>query len=143
MVKKITTPGEPFDITDVSWVADYPDPEGVLTPVLEDSSNGPTLDNPTYHERLAAAARRTGPERYLTYARLAADLARRAAPLVAYGNASRHELFSARMGFQTYGFYGLDLAALCIKRARGEHGRRFARAPTRLQEWLTDSQVRR
>ena len=115
--ERIGTPGEPFDIFgDGSWAADYPDPQGVLDPLLEESSTGPTLDDPTYRRRLAAAARRTGPERYLAYARLDADLVRNAAPLVAYGNPSTHELFSARMGCQTYGFYGIDLAALCIKR---------------------------
>jgi hypothetical protein len=54
-------------------------------------------------------------ERYLTYARLDADLARNAAPWVAFGNLSSPDLFSARMGCQTYGVYGVDLAALCIK----------------------------
>lgn len=118
LARRIGTPGEPFDIFgEGSWVADYPDPTGVLDPLLEASSSGPTLDDPTYRRRLAAAARRTGPERYLAYARLDADLVRNAAPLVAYGNPSTHELFSARMGCQTYGFNGIDLAALCIKRA--------------------------
>ena len=116
--RRIGTPGEPFDIFgEGSWAADYPDPTGVLDPLLEASSSGPTLDDPTYRRRLAAAARRTGPERYLAYARLDADLVRNAAPLVAYGNPSTHELFSERMGCQTYGVYGIDLAALCIKRA--------------------------
>jgi hypothetical protein len=50
------------------------------------------------------------------YARLGADLARNAAPLVALGKLFRPELFSARMGCQTYGVYGVDLAALCIKK---------------------------
>jgi hypothetical protein len=45
----------------------------------------------------------------------AADLARHVAPLIAFGNASSHDLFSARIGCQTYGIYGIDLAALCIK----------------------------
>ena len=115
--KRIGKPGEPFDIFgDGSWAADYPDPQGVLNPLLEESTNGPTLDDPTYRRRLAAAALRTGPERYMAYARLDADLAHNAVPLVTYGNPSSHELFSARMGCQTYGVYGIDLAALCIKR---------------------------
>ena len=112
---KLATPGEPFDIAHSNWTADYPDPEGVLSPLFEDSSNLPPFDDPSYRAKLAAAARLTGPERYLTYARLDADLVRNAAPLLAYGNASTHELFSARMGCQTYGVYGTDLAALCIK----------------------------
>jgi YVTN family beta-propeller protein len=117
MFAKIATPGEPFDIAPVFWAADYPDPTAFLNLLLESGTSLPTFDDPTYRARLAAAAQLTGADRYLTYARLDADLARNAGPLVAYGNASRHELFSARMGCQLSGFYGTDLAALCIKRA--------------------------
>ncbi len=113
---KLATSGEPVDIAYYSWTADYPDPEAVLNTLLENSTVIPTLDDPTYRTRLAAAARLAGAKRYLTYARLDADLVRDAAPLVAYGNPSTHELFSARMGCQTYGSYGIDLAALCIKK---------------------------
>jgi YVTN family beta-propeller protein len=113
---KTATPGEPFDISFNSWLADYPDPNAMLNLLLEDGTILPTLDDPAYRKRLVAAARLAGPQRYLTYARLDADLARDAAPWVAYGNASRHEIFSARMGCQTYGVYGLDLAALCVKK---------------------------
>jgi peptide/nickel transport system substrate-binding protein len=113
---KEARPGEPFDIALVSWGSDYPDPAPMLNLLLESGTVIPTFDDPTYRARLAAAARLTGPKRYLTYARLDADLARDAAPWVAYGNPSSHELFSARMGCQTYGVYGLDLAALCVKK---------------------------
>jgi peptide/nickel transport system substrate-binding protein len=114
---RLATPGEPFDISYDGWAADYPDPQGVLDPLLENSSNLPPLDDPSYRAKLRAAARLSGPKRYLAYARLDRDLARNAAPLAAYDNPSSHELFSARMGCQTYGVYGIDLAALCIKRA--------------------------
>jgi peptide/nickel transport system substrate-binding protein len=114
---RLATPGEPFDISYASWMADYPDPQAVLDALLEDRSNFPPFDDPSYRAKLGAAARLIGPERYLSYARLDADLARNAAPLVAYGNASSHELFSARMGCQIHGVYGIDLAALCIKRS--------------------------
>ena len=113
---KVTRPGEPFDISFSSWVSDYPDPADTLNLLLEGGTVIPTLDDRTYRARLAAAAKLTGPERYLTYARLDADLARDAAPWIAYGNPSSHELFSGRMGCQVYGIYGLDLAALCVKK---------------------------
>jgi YVTN family beta-propeller protein len=113
---KVTRPGEPFDISLSGWGSDYPDPYATLNVLLEGGTVIPTLDDRTYRARLAAAAKLTGPERYLTYARLDADLARDAAPWVAYGNPSSHELFSTRMGCQMYGVYGLDLAALCLKK---------------------------
>ena len=36
-------------------------------------------------------------------------------PRVANGNVSSHDLFSSRIGCQTFGPYGVDLAALCIR----------------------------
>ena len=113
---KLAKPGEPFDIGSIEWAADYPDPIDFLNVQLDNPAILPPLNDPAYRARLAAAARLTGAKRYLTYARLNAELSRNAAPFVAYGNPSTHELFSLRMGCQTYSFYGLDLAALCTKK---------------------------
>jgi hypothetical protein len=90
----------------------------MLNPMLEDSTWGPTFDDPAYRRRLAAAARLSGPERYLTYGQLDLDLARDAAPLAAFDNLAGHDFYSARIGCQTFGIYGMDLAALCIRRTR-------------------------
>jgi YVTN family beta-propeller protein len=68
----------------------------------------------------AQAPRLSGPKRYLTYGRLDLDLARNAAPLAAFGNVTSDDFFSARIGCQTYGFYGMDLAAPCLRPSR--HG---------------------
>jgi hypothetical protein len=68
--------------------------------------------------KLARAARLSGLKRYLTYGKLDLDLARDAAPLAAYGNATSDDLFSARIGCQTYGFYDMDIAALCLRPPR-------------------------
>jgi peptide/nickel transport system substrate-binding protein len=116
---KTATPGGPFDIAYVGWLPDYQDPGAFLNVLLEGGEPLiPTLNDPTYRARLARAAQLAGAKRYLTYARLDADLARNAAPFVAYGNASSHDLFSARIGRQSYGVYGIDLAALCVKHPR-------------------------
>ncbi len=87
----------------------------MLYSLLEDPSVGPTFNDPVYRRRLAAAARLSGPERYLTYGRLDLDLARNAAPLAAFDNLTTNDFFSARIGCQTYGIYGMDLAALCLR----------------------------
>jgi peptide/nickel transport system substrate-binding protein len=113
---RFSNPGEPFDIGYVNWYSDYPDPAAILNLLLESGTIIPTFNDPSYRARLATAARLTGPARYLAYAQLDADLTRNAAPWIAYGNTSSHELFSARMGCQTYGVYGLDLNALCIRK---------------------------
>ena len=97
------------------WLANYPDPAGTLPFMLDDSSVQPTLDDATYQRRLHDTGRLTGPERDLAYGRLNIDLARNAAPLIAYGNSSSYDFFSPRIGCQKYSHYGIDLAALCVK----------------------------
>ena len=109
------TPGAPFDLAWDGWIPDYPDPEAMLTEILEDSSDGPTFKDPAYQRKLAAAARLSGPERYRTYGKLDLDLARNAAPLAAFDNVTDNDFFSARIGCQTHGIYGIDLAALCLR----------------------------
>ncbi|MGZ4325351.1 MAG: ABC transporter substrate-binding protein [Solirubrobacteraceae bacterium] len=125
MFAREATPGEPFDLGWDGWLPNYFDPESMLTETLQDSSTGPTFDDPAYQRRLAAAARLSGPERYLTYGQLDLELARDAAPLAAYDNLIDRDFFSARIGCQTYGINGMDLAALCIKhthRPSSRHG---------------------
>ena len=111
---RLATPGEPFDLAYDGWVADYPDPIAMLNALLADPSNGPMFDDPVYQRRMAAAARLSGPDRYLTSGALDLDLARNGAPLAAFGNGSRHDFFSARIGCQRFGTYGMDLAVLCL-----------------------------
>jgi ABC-type oligopeptide transport system substrate-binding subunit len=79
MFGRLVKPGEPFDLAMAGWAADYPDPQGVLDSIFANSCNYPALNDPAYQRRLAAAARLTGPERYLTYGKLDVDLARNAA----------------------------------------------------------------
>jgi YVTN family beta-propeller protein len=115
---RLTNPGEPFDLAPIGWLPSSPDPQAILNALLEDSqaSNLPTFNDPTYQRKLTAAARLSGPERYLTYGKLDLDLARNGAPLAAFGNAESHDFFSARIGCQMFGFYGTDLDALCVRR---------------------------
>jgi YVTN family beta-propeller protein len=110
---RLGRPGEPFDLAFASWGPDYPDPSASLNAILDNGSIEPTLNDPAYQRRLAAAARLSGPERYLTYGKLDLDLARYAAPFIAFGNPGSEDFFSRRIGCQTYGVYELDLAALC------------------------------
>jgi YVTN family beta-propeller protein len=109
-------PKPAFDLAWDGWIPDYTDPDAMLSELLEDSAVLPTFDDPKTRAQLAEAARLSGPERYLTYARLDYEIARDEAPLVAFGNVSIRDLFSARIGCQTYGVYGMDLAALCVRK---------------------------
>jgi YVTN family beta-propeller protein len=112
----LARPGEPFDLAIAGWLVDYPDPSQMLNALLDGSARIPSFRDPAYQRRLAAAARLSGPQRYLTYGALDLDLARNAGPLAAFSNPSRNDFFSPRIGCQTYGTYGMDLAALCIRR---------------------------
>jgi hypothetical protein len=87
----------------------------MLSSILKDTTVGPTFNDPAYRRRLAAAARLSGPERYLTYGKLDLDLARNSGPLAAFDNLITNDIFSGRIGCQTYGIYGMDLAALCLR----------------------------
>jgi peptide/nickel transport system substrate-binding protein len=110
-------PGEQFDLGYVGWAPDYPDPAAMLDSLLEEGF-APNFDDPAYQRRLTQAAQLSGPERYLTYGRLDLDMASKGAPLAVYGNSVIPDFFSARIGCQTHGVYGIDLAALCIRQTR-------------------------
>lgn len=112
----------------LGWLPDYLDPGAMLDVLLEQGNVLPTFVDSTWRARLAAASRLTGAERYLNYARLDADLARNAAPLLAVGNLSGIDFYSARIGCQVFGpAYGPDLAALCI--SPGAHNSRAKDTP--------------
>ncbi len=112
---KLATPGARFDIATLEWEPSYVDPDALLNFFLESRQAIPSLADRTVAARLAAAARLTGPARYLAYGRLDVEIARAAAPLVAYGVASSHDFFSARIGCERYGVFGYDVGALCIR----------------------------
>ena len=116
LLAKVATPGEPFDLAyTYGWEPDYLDPSAMLTEMTENNSVAPPFEDPTYRHQLAAAAQLSGPQRYLAFGQLDVDVSRDSAPLVAYGNQYSSDFFSPRMGCQTFGPYGIDLAALCIK----------------------------
>ena len=122
---KASTRGEPFDIYDGSWVADYADPFSLLNNLLDgttikgrQNNNVAYFDHPSYNRKLASASTLAGPERYRVYGEVDVDLARNAAPLVAIANLTTRDFFSDRVGCQLYQpVYGVDLAALCVKRS--------------------------
>ncbi len=121
---KARTQGEPFDIILGGWLSDHTDPSNFLNALLDGreikshaNSNWAYFNDSTYNRKLKSASTLSGPQRYRTYGALDADLARNAAPLVAFANYARRDFFSARIGCQIYQpVYGFDLATLCLKR---------------------------
>jgi hypothetical protein len=64
-----------------------------------------------------ALARLSGDARIRAYAKLDRELAAQAAPAAPFATGSTSHFLSARMGCQVlHPIYGLDLAALCVRR---------------------------
>jgi ABC-type oligopeptide transport system substrate-binding subunit len=115
--------GEPFDIADEGWIADYPDPYDFLN-ILLDGTNIQETNNvnfayfnaPQWNTKLQEAAVMTGDERFERYGRLDVELARDAAPWAAWSIANNRDFFSERVGCQVYQpTYGMSLASLCMR----------------------------
>jgi ABC-type transport system substrate-binding protein len=117
---RIATRGEPFDISWNGWLADVPDPS-VLNALFDGRSigaangaNNSFFNSPKYNRLLGRASQLKGAERYREYGRLDVDLARNAAPAIAYAYDNALTLVSARTGCVVVNPY-LDLAAVCLK----------------------------
>jgi ABC-type transport system substrate-binding protein len=116
--------GEPFDIVDSGCTTAYHDPYGVLNLSFDGSLLRPTgntnvsyFNSPRFNRRLHAAARLRGAVRYRTYGRVDVDLARGAAPAVAYGLFQNSAFVSQRIGCVTLNpVKGFLPGASCLKR---------------------------
>jgi peptide/nickel transport system substrate-binding protein len=122
--EKAATRGEPFDIAHEAWVADYPDPSNFLNVLLDgrrlQATNNVNLayfNDPAYNRKLAAAARKSGPERLAAYGSLDADIMRNRAPWAPYLTQNQRIFVSSSVGCFTYSsVYGTtNLAAVCKK----------------------------
>lgn len=116
--------GEPFDIAYDGWQADYADPYDFINVLLDgtrirkaNNVNFSYFDDPSFTEKMHAAARLAGDRRLQAYGMLDIELARDAAPLAAWVNDNDRDFFSARIGCQVYSpVYAMDIAALCVRR---------------------------
>jgi ABC-type transport system substrate-binding protein len=122
----ISQPGEPFDLAVSGWGFQTTDPAEVLSIFAREPTapaTNPNLshfDDSAFDRRLAAAAKLSGPRRYRVYSRLALELERDLAPAAAFATDASRDFFSARIGCQLYQpVYGIDLAALCIRKQEG------------------------
>jgi peptide/nickel transport system substrate-binding protein len=124
MYKKCGTKSESFDICNVGWIADYPDPFDFMNVLLSgdsihDSNNNnySYFNNARVNRQLASASKLFGPRRFSTYGSLDVNVNKTFAPIVAWDNDNDREFISARTGCYTnQPVYGLaDLAVLCVK----------------------------
>jgi peptide/nickel transport system substrate-binding protein len=124
MYKKCGTKTESFDICNVGWIADYPDPFDFLNVLLSGTSihgsnnnNYSYFNDAHYNHQMALAARLFGAKRYSTYGSLDVQITKNAAPIGAWDNDNDREFISAGTGcYVPQPVYGLaDLALLCLK----------------------------
>lgn len=116
-------PNAGYDILAFGWEPNWLDPSNVLAPLFDpntigkpDNVNFANFANPRLASQMRAALRLSAPKRYRAFARLEHALERES-PLIAYGVIPSTNLFSSRIGCPLYQpLYGVDLAALCIKR---------------------------
>jgi ABC-type transport system substrate-binding protein len=115
--------GEPWDLAVSGWAFGSTDPSEVLSKFDGSTIGSPNnhdlsyLNDPAFNRKLKAAERLSGAKRYRVFSRLAFDLERDDAPVAAIATGANLDFFSARMGCQLYQpVYGIDIAALCVRR---------------------------
>lgn len=116
---KAATPGEPFDLINLGWAADYADGAAVFGPLLADEGrrSGTNFADPRVTERMRAAERLTGEARRDAWAELDVDLMRDDPPWAPLTNTQSVTLVSRSVGCVVlHPIYGFDLAAVCKKR---------------------------
>jgi peptide/nickel transport system substrate-binding protein len=119
---RISRRGEPFDLA-VSGYSLPPDPLQILA-AFDGSTIGPAnnsnvsyFNNPAFNRKLKAVAQLSGAKRYRAADRLALELERDDVRAAAIAWNTSRDFFSARIGCQVYQpVYGMDLAALCLRR---------------------------
>jgi len=114
LLSRLHTKGEPFDLAIDRTAFAAPDPFYFLNIPMDAG----LFDNPVYDRKLVGAAKLVGRKREVAYGKLDVELAREAAPLVAFTYQTHQDFFSERMGCHVYNpAYGMDLAALCLRRS--------------------------
>jgi peptide/nickel transport system substrate-binding protein len=118
LFQQFFTPGSPYDISVLGYGPDYWDPYASLNILFDGSTSGgfdiEHFDSPKYNSRLETASKLTGSARYRRYGQLDVDLAKIAAPMVAYESESDLTFVSKRVGCLVLN-PSIDLAAVCLK----------------------------
>jgi len=119
------TKGEPFDIADEGWIADYYDAYDFLNILLDGShipatngNNFSYIDDPQLNASLAHANTLAGKARAQAYGDIATKLKEPGglAPWAPRGYPNNIDFFSSRIGCQVNsGSYGMVLNSFCIK----------------------------
>ncbi|HEX4678049.1 MAG TPA: ABC transporter substrate-binding protein [Gaiellaceae bacterium] len=117
------TRGEPFDIADESWGADYADPYDFINVLLDgrniqdqNNTNFSYFNDPKFNQEMTQASLLSGPARYKAYGNLDVAIMQQGVPWAPRSNTNNRMLVSKRTGCFSYSaIYTVDLAALCLK----------------------------
>jgi ABC-type transport system substrate-binding protein len=119
-----STRGQAYDLLDTGCnTPGHMDPAGILNLSFDGNLIRPAgntnvgyFDSPAWNRRLEAAARLSGRARYRAYGKLHVDLARTAAPAVAYAVGAQNAFVSKRVGcVRLNPVFGLSLGAMCLR----------------------------
>jgi peptide/nickel transport system substrate-binding protein len=114
LASKAATPGEPFDLLQLGWGADYADAAGFIVSLL--ALGGVNIDDPGLQRRIDAVNRLTGDARRRAWANLDVDLMRNNPPWAPTFHSQRRTLVSRSVGcVLVHPVYGFDIAAACKK----------------------------
>jgi peptide/nickel transport system substrate-binding protein len=124
MYRRAGTRGEPFDVLNAAWVADYADPFDFIDILLNgnnihesNNNNYAYWRNTKYIRRMTAASRLFGAKRYQAYGKLDIDIAKNAAPMANWMNDNARDFIGPRTGCFVYQpiYSGPNLGILCKK----------------------------
>ena len=116
--------GEPFDIADEGWVADYYDAYDFINILLngEDipATNGDNFsyfNEPKYNQQMDAANLLDGQARADAYGKLATDIATNPAPWASRSFGTTIDMFGPAVGCQVNAAsYGFALNTFCLRK---------------------------
>jgi len=121
--QKEGTKGEPFDIANEGWFADYADPYDFINILLDGSNiqetgnvNFAYFTDEEWQQKMQDAALLSGDERFSTYGQLDIDISKGPAPWASRSNANNIDFFSSRIGGITWqSVYGMDYNLMYLK----------------------------
>ena len=115
--------GEPFDIADEGWIADYADPYDFINVLLSgetihdtNNNNFAYFNDPHFNKLMDQAQQLTGKARSTAYGNLDINIMKNAAPWAPRSDATNRYVVSSHFGNWTYNnVYGVDFAAITRK----------------------------
>lgn len=114
--EKAATAGEPYDLIQQGWAADYADGAGFFVAVLGRGRGkaADNLDHPHIERRIAAANRLNGEARRQAWADLDVELMRDDPPWAPFAHTQSRTFVSRAVGcVLVHPVYGFDVAAAC------------------------------